>query len=90
MELLFEFLGELLFEGLVEVIQNKKVSKWIRYPLLGLVSVFYLAIMGLLVMVGYRLFQTRELVGGIAIVFCVVLLCLLFITFLFKLWKKGK
>ncbi len=88
MEFVFEILGELFFEGLTEVIQNKKISKFIRYPLLVLVSLFYVAIIGLLVMVGYKLFKSSELVGGIAIVFCVLLLLILFVAFLIKLWKS--
>lgn len=41
MELLFEFLGEIFFEGIIEIIKNKKISKWIRYPLFLLISVFF-------------------------------------------------
>lgn len=32
MELLFEILGEIFFEGIFEIIKNKNISKWIRYP----------------------------------------------------------
>lgn len=41
MDILIEFLGEILIEGAVELATNKKINKWIRYPILVLVIVFY-------------------------------------------------
>ena len=41
MEYLFEFIAELLLEGSLEISKNKKISKWIRYPLLITISLFF-------------------------------------------------
>ena len=44
MEFFLEIVFEFLFEGIIEVIKNKKVSKWIRYPLFILVTLLYTCI----------------------------------------------
>ena len=51
MELLIEILLELVFEGSIEISSNKKVSKWIRYPLIVLIILFFMiVILGLLIL----------------------------------------
>ena len=40
MEYVIEFILELLVDGTIEILPNKKVSKWIRYPLGILVGLF--------------------------------------------------
>ena len=48
MDIIFEFLGEFLLEGTIEVSKSKKVSKWIRYPLIALIVLFFtLVIVGI-------------------------------------------
>ncbi len=44
MEYIIEFILDLLVEGTIEILPNKKVSKWIRYPLGILVALFMLAV----------------------------------------------
>lgn len=51
MEILLEIVGELVLEGCLAVGSNKKISKWVRYPLLTLVLLFYLAVAGILLAV---------------------------------------
>lgn len=51
MEILLEIVGELVLEGCLAVGSNRKVSKWVRYPLLTLVLLFYLAVAGILLTV---------------------------------------
>lgn len=44
MDFVIEFLVELLFEGAVEVSKNKKVSNWIKYPLIALIVLLFSAV----------------------------------------------
>ena len=41
MDLLFEIIIELLLEGGEEICANKKISKWIRYPILFVMILFF-------------------------------------------------
>lgn len=51
MEILLEIVGQLALEGCWAVGSNKKISKLVRYPLLTLVLLFYLAVAGILLTV---------------------------------------
>lgn len=44
MDFVFEIILELILEGSIEIGANKKVSKWIRYPLLLIAAMFYFAV----------------------------------------------
>lgn len=49
MDFLIELIGEILIEGSFELGTNKKISKWIRYPILTLLIIFYsVIILGIL------------------------------------------
>jgi len=49
MDFLIELIGDILIEGSFELGTNKKVSKWIRYPILTLLIIFYsVIILGIL------------------------------------------
>lgn len=51
MDLVFEVIIELLLEGSLEICSDKKISKWIRYPLLAvLIIIFTIVIFGLLIL----------------------------------------
>lgn len=51
MEFLIELLLDLIIEGSVEISSNKKVSKFIRYPLIVLIILFFtLFILGLMLL----------------------------------------
>lgn len=57
MEFIIEVLLELIFEGSIEISSNRKVSKWIRYPLiLFIIMLFTSVILGLLI-IGVLLFS---------------------------------
>lgn len=85
MELFFELLGEIFFEGIIEIIKNKKISKWIRYPLFILISAFYLAIFGIVLIICIKLFAKKEILSGVVVLFIVILLLILYICFFRKL-----
>ena len=66
MDFIFELIFELLFEGGMEVSKNRKISKWIRYPILGLIALFFIAIIGLILFMGISILKDNIL-GGVFI-----------------------
>ena len=87
MELLFEILGEIFFEGIFEIIKNKNISKWIRYPLFIFMNALYLVILGIFI-ISIKLFIKKEILGGVVMLFILFLLLILYICFFRKLLKK--
>ena len=61
MDFLIELIGEIFIEGLFELATNKKVPKIIRYPLFLLFVLLYLGIIGLLVLLGIKLYVDNKL-----------------------------
>lgn len=50
MEFLLELLFDLITEGTVELSQNVKVPKIIRYPLIVIIVIFFVAVIGVMVL----------------------------------------
>ena len=51
MDELIEFILDLLLEGGIELSANKKVSKWIRYPIIAFLFLFFtIVIFGMLIL----------------------------------------
>lgn len=75
MEILIELLMELVLEGGMELSKNKKVPKFIRYPLIGLISLLFIAVFLLIIFVGVLIWKENMWVGllmfGISLVFLV-------------------
>ncbi len=63
MEYIFEILLELVLEGSIEVIKSRKVPKYIRYPLIVLISLFFIAVLGLIFFGGILALKKNVLVG---------------------------
>ena len=76
MELIFEFIIELLFEGVGEASQNKKISKFIRYPLIALIVLAYTAFILLFVFMGVSILKDN-IIGGILIIAFAILFLIL-------------
>lgn len=57
MEYVLEFIFDLLFEGGEEICRNRKISKWIRYPVFGLMVLVFAAIVGFLLVLGWALWK---------------------------------
>ncbi len=78
MELLLEIIFELIVEGSAEVAQNRKISKWIRYPVVVLISLFIIAIIGLLTFIGFALIfkgdRYAKLAGVLFLIFDIILI----------------
>lgn len=74
MDLIFEFIAELLLEGGLEIGTNKKISKWIRYPILIIILAFVGGIIALLFILGITLLKTNILAALLLITVTLILL----------------
>lgn len=63
MEEILEFILELIFEGSMEVSKNRKMPKYIRYPLIVIISLFFIVIIGLIFLVGILSLKENTLLG---------------------------
>ena len=61
MEFVFEFLLDLILEGSIELSSNKKISKFIRYPLICLIVLFFTTIIFLIFFLGLSLLNENIL-----------------------------
>lgn len=88
MEFLFEFILELFLEGSIEISSNKKISKWIRYPLMALVIFFFLFILGLIFFIGIIAFPTNKLLAFLIFLIGIILLVGVIMKFRELYFKK--
>lgn len=89
MEFLFEFIAELLLEGSIEISSNKKISKWIRYPLIViLILLFSVVIFGLLTL-GIIILNKNILAGIFIIIVSIIMLIGSIIKFKNTYLKKS-
>lgn len=90
MDLLFEFLGELIFEGSIELSKNKKVPKWIRYPLIVFILLLFLIVDFLFVFVSITILK-ENIIGGILFsIFTIFFIVMSIIKFKKMYFKKKK
>ncbi len=52
MDVLFEVILELVLEGSIEAIKSRKIPNYIRYPLIIMISLFFIAVIALLFFAG--------------------------------------
>lgn len=64
MEFIVELILELFLEGGIEVSSNKNISKWIRYPILVLMVLFFLVVIFGIIILGLFLLP-ESIFGGI-------------------------
>lgn len=67
MEFIVELVLDLFVEGGIEVSSNKKISKWVRYPIAAILILFFSSIIFGLIFAGI-LSLKNSLVGGILII----------------------
>ena len=74
MEFLIELLLDLIIEGSIEISSNKKVSKFIRYPLIVLIILFFtLFILGLMLL-GIIILKENIYFGILLLIIVLILL----------------
>ncbi|MDD6224528.1 MAG: hypothetical protein PUB18_05990 [bacterium] len=64
MDFVIELVLELLLEGSMEISSNKKISKWIRYPILALLILFFASIIFGIIILGILIIPDN-IFGGI-------------------------
>ena len=57
MDDLIELILELLLEGGIELSSNKKITKWIRYPLIFIISILFLLVVALIFYLGIWIYK---------------------------------
>lgn len=87
MEMLLEFIGELFFEGIIEVIKNEKVPKIFKLVASILFGFIYGGILFILINLVIEAFQTGQILYGI---FFILVIFLLIISIIFCLKKIKK
>lgn len=100
MELIIEFIIELILEGSFELSKNLKTPKWLRYPLIILVILFFLAVITIIFIVGYLSLKENTIIGLLIIIISIALAVYSIAKFIdiyikrnpnsddYKLWKK--
>ncbi len=83
MDFLFELLFELIAEGTVELSKSVKVPKYIRYPLVGLIVLFFVAVIGIVLFAGLVFLKQHVLLG-----ICMIALALLMLIMGILKFKK--
>lgn len=86
MDFIIEFILELILEGTIEIGTSRKVSKFIRYPLLALIILFYIAFNFLFIYIGIKILKDN-MIGGVIIILIGILLIL---TTIYAFYKKLK
>ena len=89
MDLLFEFIIDLLISSSIEGSKSSKIPKPIRYLLLGFVILFFVAVIGLIIFVGVDILKTN-LIGGLIIIFFGILMLILSIIKFRKIYFEKR
>lgn len=67
MEFLFEFVMELIMElfleGAMEASKSSKIPKYVRYPLIVIIILFFVAVIGLIFLAGILVLEKNVFVG---------------------------
>ncbi len=90
MEFIFEFILELVLEGGIEVSKSNKIPKYIRYPLIGIIILFFIAVIGFLILTGIILLNENIVLGILLIVIGVLFLIISAIKFRKTYMIKSK
>lgn len=85
MEYIVEFILEFVFEGILEgsmeASTNRRIPKYIRYPLIGILSLFFIAVIGLVFFGGILALKENILVGMFLILVGLFLLIMSIVKF---------
>ena len=81
MDILFEFIIDLLISSSIEGSKSSKIPKPIRYLLLGFVILFFTAVIGLIIFMGVCILKDNLIGGLIIIAFGILMLILSILKF---------
>ena len=88
-EFIIELILELIMEGSVSICKSKKVSKWIRYPLIFLVSLIGLGIVGIVLVAAFAVMDD-SIIGGLAILAIAIFFLVCMIHEIVKTYNEKK
>ena len=89
MEFIFELIADLLLEGSMEIESNKKINKFIRYPILAIIILFFLVVIFGLMYLGI-ISLSSSLVGGLFIIIISLVLLIACIHKFREVYLKEK
>lgn len=89
MEVIIEILCEVVLDGIVEVITNKKINKWIRYPLTAVFLSFYLCVIVLVGVLSIKLWH-ESILASIILIAINLLLIIGLVLIIKKVISKQK
>lgn len=81
MEFVFEFLFELILEGGIAASRSRKIPHCIRYPLIVIIVLFFLAVMGFIFWLGISLLKENLPFGIFFILLGLFMFVMSFIKF---------
>lgn len=84
MEYIFEFILELVLEGSIEVSKNNKIPKYIRYPLIVIIALFFIAVIGVIFLAGILSLKENVILG----IFFIFIGLFMFIMSIVKFRKR--
>ena len=87
MDFLFELIFTLLFEGAADIARNKKISKWIRYPVAACLILFIVGILAAVGIAGISIMVDGKIFLGIVVT---ALDLLLIVSAIIKIMTKIK
>ncbi|MBQ8170410.1 MAG: hypothetical protein IJZ95_00320 [Oscillospiraceae bacterium] len=74
MDILFEFIIELILEGTIELSKSIKVPKFIRYPLIVIIALLFIGVIGIIMFAGIVSFQQNLILGIVLIALALLML----------------
>lgn len=81
MEFIFEIIFECILDGSIEACKSSKTPKFIRCLLIGIISLLFIAVIGLIVFAGILVLKENSLAGILLILLGLFLLCISIIKF---------
>lgn len=87
MEILLEFLGELFFEGIFELMKNRNVPKLVRLIARVIFGFVYGGLLYVFVRIIIQMFQNGQIIFGI---FFILVMLLLICSVIFCIRKEKK
>lgn len=89
MDFLFELLFELIAEGTVALSKSAKVPNFIRYLLIGIIVLFFVAVIGITLIAGFWALKEHLLLGLLIIALALFMLVMGIVKFK-KTYLKRK
>lgn len=71
MDFIIELVTDLLLEGSFELSKNLKTPKWLRYPLIIFVVLFFIAVISIIFIVGYLTLKESTIIGILLIIIAI-------------------